>query len=331
MNSPATSAPPTRSHDRTMQAARIHAWGPPEVIALESVAVPDPHDGHVLVRVHAAGVGPWDALVRSGSSGVPQTLPLTLGAEISGVVEQVGPQTSGFAVGDAVFGATNPSFVGGYAQYAVVSTQMIASKPAELTDAEAVSMPVVAVTAWQMLFDRAKVREGQTVVVHGGAGNVGAYAVQFARASKLRVIATVHGDGADDVRALGADEVIDTGSGDFGAKGFVDFAKRADVVIDTVGGGTQDALFALVKPGGIIVSCVVMPDAERAAQHDVRPDFFIVDVNTTQLSRIADMVKAKQIRTAVGSVLPLAEARAAHEMLAGARPHKRGKIVLQTV
>jgi NADPH:quinone reductase-like Zn-dependent oxidoreductase len=330
MNTPTTSAPPTRPHDRTMRAARIRTWGPPEVITVESVAVPDPDDGQVLVRVHAAGVGPWDALVRSGNSGLGQSLPLTLGAEISGVVEQVGPRTIGFAVGDAVFGTTNPSFVGGYAQYAVAAAQMLAPKPAELSDAEAVSIPVVAVTAWQMLFDRAKVREGQTVVVHGGAGNVGAYAVQLARASKLHVIATVRGDGAY-VRALGADEVIDAGRADLGPKGLVDYAQRADVVIDTVGGGTQDALFALVKPGGIIVSCVGMPDAERAAQHDVRADFFIVDVNTAQLSRIADMVKGKQLRTAVGSILPLAEARAAHEMLAGGRPHKRGKIVLQTV
>jgi NADPH:quinone reductase-like Zn-dependent oxidoreductase len=249
-----------------MKAARVHQWGPPDIIAFESIEVPDPGEGEILVRVHAAGFGPWDALVRTGSSGLPQTLPLTLGSEVSGVVEQVGPRTTGFAVGDEVFGATNPMFVGGYAEFAVVAAGMIAPKPAELSHVEAASMPVVAVTAWQMLFDRVKVREGQTVVVHGGAGNVGAYAVQLARARKLRVIATVHGDDAEYVRGLGADEVIDTGSSDFGTKGFGDFTQRADAVIDTAGGDTRDQLFTLAKPGGIIVSSVVRRPAECAAR-----------------------------------------------------------------
>jgi NADPH:quinone reductase-like Zn-dependent oxidoreductase len=322
---------PSSAHGRMMRAAQIHEWGPPGIIAIESINLPSPGEGEILVRVHSAGVGPWDALVRSGHSGLPQTLPLTLGSEVSGVVAHVGPRTEGFAIGDEVFGATNAMFVGGYAEFAVAAAGMIAQKPAELSHDEAASMPVVAVTAWQMLFDRAQVREGQTVVVNGGAGNVGAYVVQLAHTSKLRVIATVHGDGADYVRSLGADEVIDTGLRNFGAKGFGDFAQLADAVIDTVGGGTQDALFTLAKPGGIIVSCVIKPDARRAAQHGVRTDYFIVEVNAAQVAQIAEMVKRKRLRTAVGSILPLAEVRAAHEMLAGTRPHKRGKIVLHVL
>lgn len=136
------------------------------------------------MRVHAAGVGPWDALVRTGKSGVPQTLPLTLGSEVSGIVEKIGARAAGFAVGDEVFGATNPRFIDGYAEYAVVAARMIARKPNHLSHIEVVSVPVVGVTAWQMLFDHAKVHEGQTVVVHGASGNVGAYAVQLAHASR---------------------------------------------------------------------------------------------------------------------------------------------------
>jgi NADPH:quinone reductase-like Zn-dependent oxidoreductase len=184
--------------------------GPPDVIAIERIALPTPAEGEVLVRVHAAGVGPWDALVRAGGSGLGQTLPLTLGSEVSGVVEQIGPRTTGFAIGDEVFGATNAMFVGGYAEYAVAAARMIAPKPVEVSHAQAASMPVVAVTAWQMLFDRAKVHHEQT-----------------------------------------------------------------------------------------------------------------------QLVQIAEMIKRKEVRTAVGSILPLTDARAAHEMLAGTRPHQRGKIVLQ--
>jgi NADPH:quinone reductase-like Zn-dependent oxidoreductase len=257
---------------------------------------------------------------------LPVAPPLTLGAEISGVVAKVGANTSGFAPGDEVFGSTNALFVNGYAEYAVVSARMIAKKSAALSHLEAAAMPVVGVMAWQMLFDHAAVREGQTVVVHGGAGNVGAYAVQLAHAKKLHVIATVRNGDADYVRGLGADVVINTETANL-----ADFARRADAVIDTVGGALQDQLFTLAKPGGIVVSSVSRPNAQLAQlaqRRSVRTDYFIVDVNTTQLTRLADMHAAKELVVPVGSVLPLAQARAAHEMLAGTRAHKRGKIVL---
>jgi NADPH:quinone reductase-like Zn-dependent oxidoreductase len=313
----------TSALPQTMTAARINHLGPAELIALGSVAVPEPQELEVLVRVNAAGVGPWDALVRAGKSGLPVSPPLTLGAEISGVVVKLGANTSGFAPGDEVFGATNALFVNGYAEYAVVSARMIAKKSAGLSHVEAAAMPVVGIIAWQMLFDHAAVREGQTVVVHGGAGNVGAYAVQLARAKKARVIATVRNGDADYVRSLGADEVINTET-----VNLADFARRADAVIDTVGGALQEQLFTLVKPGGILVSSVSRPNVQLAQRRRVRADYFIVDVNTTQLTRLADMHAAKELVIPVGSVLPLADARAAHEMLAGTRAHKRGKIVL---
>jgi NADPH:quinone reductase-like Zn-dependent oxidoreductase len=309
---------------QTMTAAQITQLGPPEIITLGSVDVPEPQQQEVLVRVRAAGVGPWDALVRTGKSGLPVTPPLTLGAEISGVVEKVGANTAGFAPGDEVFGATNALFVNGYAEYAVVSARMIAKKPAALSHIEAAAVPVVGVTAWQMLFDRAAVREGQTVVIHGGAGNVGAHAVQLARANKLHVIATVRNGDAAYVHNLGADEVINTET-----DSFADFARRADAVIDTVGGATQSQLFTLVKSGGIIVSSVSRPDVLLAQKKHVRADYFIVDVNTAQLAQLAALHQSKKLVIPVGSVLPLTEVRAAHEMLAGTRAHRRGKIVLR--
>jgi NADPH:quinone reductase-like Zn-dependent oxidoreductase len=307
-----------------MTAARINQLGPPQIIALDRVDVPEPQELQVLVRVCAAGVGPWDALVRTGKSGLPLTPPLTLGSEISGIVEKVGANTIGFAPGDEVFGATNPLFIMGYAEYAVVSARMIAKKPATLSHVEAAAMPVVGVMAWQMLFDHAALREGQTVIVHGGAGNVGAYAVQLARAKKLHVIATVRNGDADYVRGLGAHEVINTET-----YNVANFARRADAVIDTVGGPLQDQLLTFVKPGGIIVSSVSRPNVQLAQKRRVRADYFIVDVNTAQLARLAEMHDNNELVVPVGSVLPLSEARAAHEMLAGSRAHKRGKIVLQ--
>src|ERR1700730_17147088 len=267
-----------------MTAARITQLGPPQIIALQRVDVPEPQELQVLVRVCAAGVGPWDALVRTGKSGSPLTPPLTLGSEISGVVEKVGANTTGFAVGDEVFGATNPLFIMGYAEYAVVSARMIAKKPAALSHVEAAALPVVGVMAWQMLFDHAALRQGQTVVINGGAGNVGAYAVQLARAKKLHVIATVRNGDSDYVRGLGAHEVINTES-----YNVANFARRADAVIDTVGRPLQDQLITFVKPGGIIVSSVSRPNVQLAQKRRVRADYFVVDVNTAQLARPGDM------------------------------------------
>jgi len=309
---------------QTMAAARIGQFGPPEIVSVANVEVPEPGECEVLVRVCAAGVGPWDALARLGKSGVPVTLPLTLGAEISGVVEKVGPNTTGFAPGDEVFGATNPMFVSGYAEYAVASARMMTRKPAGLSHIEAAALPVVGVMAWQMLLDHAAVREGQTVIVHGAAGNVGVYVVQLARWKKLRVIATVRNGDANYVRRLGADEVINTDTDNL-----ADFARSADAVIDTVGAARQAQLFALLKPGGILVSSVSRPSKFWAQQKRVRADYFVVDVNAAQLARLAQMCADRQLIVPVGSILPLAEVRAAHEMLAGTRAHSRGKIVLR--
>src|ERR1700722_8661767 len=174
----------------SMLAWRVHKFGPPENMILESVPRPDPGPGEVLVQVHAAGVGPWDVWIRTGNSALPQPLPFTLGSDLSGEVVAIGPGTSAVSPGDTVFGVTNPQFVGAYAEYAVATGGMLAKKPRSLTHAEAASVPVVAFTAWQALFEHAGLQAGQTVVILGAAGNVGAYAVQLARRANLRSIAT---------------------------------------------------------------------------------------------------------------------------------------------
>ncbi len=308
---------------RDMKAARVHQIGPPSVIAIEMIGVPEPGEGEVLVRVAAAGVGPWDALVRTGNSDLPQSYPLTLGSEISGVAVKVGPGVSDFVPWDAVFGATNASFVDGYAEYAVAKARMIAKRSQGVSNLEGAAIPVVGVTAWQMVFDHAKAQVGQTILVHGAAGNVGAYAVQLARSRKLTVIATVYGSDKDYVRALGANEVLDTKSEDISRLG-----RRANIVIDTVGGKEQDHLFGVVKTGGIIVSSVVRPSRELAQKYNVTPDYLIVDVNGGDLAQLMRMRERGELTIPVGSILSLEEAVTAHEMLAG-KPHKRGKIVLE--
>ncbi len=306
------------------KAARIHEFGSPEVITLEDWRPPVPQAGEVLVRVKAAGVGPWDAWVRAGKSALPQPLPLTPGSDIAGRIVALGPDVTGFAVGDAVFGVTNPNFTGGYADYAIVSAAMIARKPEGLSDLDAASVPVVAVTAWQALFEHAHLRRGQSVLIHGAAGNVGAYAVQLARAAGLRILTTARRRDHAFVRSLGADIVIDPDTQAFESR-----AGQVDAVLDLVGGDVQERSFAVVKPGGFLVSAVAPPDQARAAAAGIAALFFLVEVTTARLDEIAGRLEAGSLRTQLGAVLPLASARVAHEMLEGTRPRPRGKIVLQ--
>ena len=301
-----------------MQAARIHYFGPPNAIVIDEIPGPTPKEGELIVRVAAAGVGPWDALIREGQSVVQLSLPIIPGSDLAGTVDSVGPGVTQFKPGDEVFGVTNKNFCGAYSDYAVASAQMVAARPRSLSFVEAASVPVVAVTAYQMLFDYAQMKAGQTVLIHGAAGNVGAYAVQMAKEAELQVFATAGPADVEYVRGLGAETVVD-----YKTTKFEDAVPPVDAVLDTVGGETQHRSFRVLKPGGILVS-VISPPPQRAG---FRSAFFLVDVTATQVGKLAGLVDSRKLSAKVGSVLPLKEARRAHEMLAGA-PHKRGKIVL---
>jgi NADPH:quinone reductase-like Zn-dependent oxidoreductase len=302
-----------------MKAARIHRFGPPDVIVVEDIPRPNPAPGEVLVRVAAAGVGPWDALIREGKSKVSPPPPLTLGSDLSGFVEAVGA-ASQFKHGDEIYGVTNPQFVGAHAEYAVASAHMVALKPPRLTSLEAASVPVVAVTAWQMLFEHAHPETGQRVLILGAAGNVGAYAVQFAANAGFHVVALAGTKDVEYVRSLGATDVID-----YRVTDVADAARSVDVVIDTVGGEIRERAFGVLKPGGILVT--VVSNEFVPARADVRSAFFYAEVTTARLSAISGQLDSGKVIPQVGSVLPLQEVRTAHGMLAGA-PHGRGKIIL---
>jgi len=303
-----------------MKAVRVHKFGGPDVLVIDELPIPSPGPGELLVRLAAAGVGPWDALIREGKSKVSPPPPLTLGSDLSGVVEALGSGVAEFKVGDQVYGVTNSEFCGAYAEYALASAAMIARKPSRLTHIEAAAVPVVAVTAWQMLFDYAHAAAGQRILILGAAGNVGAYVVQLGARAGLHLIATAGPNDTEYVRSLGAETVIDSRAGRF-----EDSVGPVDAVIDTVGGDTQDRSFRTLKPGGILVT-VVSTDP-LPARSDVRTVFFYADVTMARLENIRRLLDRGDIVAHVGTVLPLEKARTAHEMLAGA-PHKRGKIVL---
>lgn len=301
-----------------MKAGRIHHFGPPNSITIDEIPRPVPNEDELVVRVAAAGVGPWDALIREGKSVVQLSLPIILGSDLGGIVDSVGTGVIQFKPGDEVFGVTNKQFCGAYAEYAVVSAQMVAARPKSLTFIEAASVPVVAVTAYQMLFDYAQMKAGQAVLIHGAAGNVGAYAVQLAKQAEVRIFATAGPAELDYVRGLGAEMVVN-----YKTTKFEDTVPPVDAVLDTVGGEAQHRSFRVLKPGGILVSSVSPPPQTAG----FRSTFFLVDVSGTRLGTIARLFDSRKLAAEVGTVLPLEEARKAHEMLAGA-PHKRGKIVL---
>jgi NADPH:quinone reductase-like Zn-dependent oxidoreductase len=300
-----------------VRAARIHSFGPPDVVVVEDVPMPLPGPGEVLVRVMAAGVAAWDAIIREGKSKVSPQPPLTLGSDLSGVVEQVGPGVSDFAPTDEVYGVTNPQFCGAQAEFAVAMAGMIARKPQSLGYVEAASAPVVAVTAWQMLLQYGQATRGQTVMVVGAAGNVGAYAVQMAVDAGIHVVAIAHLADQDLLHSLGVKSIIDLSK-----PAFEQDLPQVDVILDTVGGSTLQRCVAALRPGGKLVTSVSTQPLPDGAI------FFYAEVTTARLQTLTPLFEASRITARVGSVLPLSEVRQAQGMLAGA-PHKSGKIVLQ--
>lgn len=306
-----------------MKAIRVHQYGPPRVLVEEELPEPAPGEADVVLQVFASGVGPWDALLRTGADRTFGDLPLTPGSDVAGVVEEVGSGVRDLQRGDRVYGSTNPRFTGGYAEYCEAVAGMLAPMPRSLDFVHAAAVPVVAVEALQLLFDYGRLTAGETVLVHGAGGSVGSCVVQLAHQAGATVIGTASGADVPRVRQLGADLVID-----YRAERFENVATDVDLVVDTVGGETQTRSFAVLRSGGRLVSSVSQPDREEAARRGIAASFFLAEVTRDRLTSITERIDAGRLSVEVGEVLALAEARRAHEMLDGA-PHRRGKIVLR--
>ncbi len=236
----------------TMKAVVVHEYGGPEVLKYEDAPRPEPKDNQVLVKVIAAAVNPVDAMIRSGKYAkvFGTTLPLVPGYDIAGVVEKAGAKVTKLKVGDSVY--AYPMWGGGYAEYDVVDEGEVALKPKSITYVEAAGVPLAALTAWQALIDVAKIDKGQTVLIHGGSGGVGSFAIQIAKARGAKVIATASTPNQDLLKQLGADVAID-----YTKQKFEDVAKDVDVVLDSVGKDTLARSYGVVKKGGFIATLVV--------------------------------------------------------------------------
>lgn len=309
----------------TMKAVRMHSYGGSEVLIYEDAPRPYPASGEVLVRVHAAAINSLDWKIRSGQmQGMMDfRLPIILGSDAAGVVEAVGSGVTALQVGQEVYGMMDRARSGSYAEYALGKVEAIAPKPHTLDYVEAASVPTVALTAWQALFDKGNLSAGQTVLVHGAAGGVGIFAVQLAKWKGACVVGTASAPVAGMVRDLGADEVID-----YKSTPFEQAVSDVDLVLDTLGGETRERSWGVLKPGGVLVS-TVPPPPEVATERDLRGEMLMMQPNAAQLMEITKLLDAGEIRTVVELVLPLQEARQAQELSQGGHTH--GKIVLQVI
>jgi NADPH:quinone reductase-like Zn-dependent oxidoreductase len=306
----------------TMKAVVAHEYGAPEVLKYEDAPRPEPKENELLVRVIACGVNPADPLVISGrlAKEFGTHLPLIPGYDIAGIVETVGAKVMKFKKGDAVYGYA--LFGGGWAEYAVLAENEAALKPKSATFVEAAAVPMGALTSWQALIDTAKLSAGQTILIHGGSGGVGSFAVQIAKAKGARVIATASTANQDLLKQLGADVAID-----YTNTKFEEVAKDVDVVFDTVGRDTLARSYPLVKKGGIVTTIVARPDPAQLEKYGIRGSSVWSHPDGNELLEITKLIEAGKIKPVVGEVMPLADAVKASQQ--AETHHTRGKIVLK--
>ena len=309
---------------QSMRAVQIQKFGGPEVLTVHELPIPSPGQGELLVQVHAAGINPVDTGVRSGraaalAAAVPPYVP---GFDISGTVAAVGSDITNFKIGDEVFAMLDLRRGGGYAEFAIVKEDEAAIKPTNISFSEAASMPLVTLTAWQVLFEVGNLQAGQTVLIHAGAGGVGSVAVQLAKWRGANVIATASDYNHDFLRELGVDIPVD-----YRTQQFEDFASDIDLVLDTIGGDTQVRSMKTLKEGGKLVSIVGLTAEGRNPARNIEVTSILVRPEADQLLAIGELIEDGVLNPILSYQFPLTEAPAAHKQSETRRT--RGKIVLE--
>lgn len=303
-----------------MLIVRAHRFGGPDQLVLDDIAAPEPGPGEVRIAVRAASVNPVDWKLLSGKAPVLPPLPLVPGGDVAGTVDAVGEGVSGLTVGTRVF--AHPGLLGGYSEAITVDAASVAAIPAGMDFAEAASLPLVALTAWQGYLADGRDLSGLHVLVHNAAGGVGMAGVQIAKARGARVTGTASAANADFVRGLGADEVIDFRTAPVAGR-----ARDVDVLLDLVGNSKETGLWALVREGGSVIRIAGGADAPPESVEDgIRGYKVRVRPNGAQLAEIAALVDAGQLRTEIARTYPLAQA--ADALKSSMSGHVRGKIVL---
>jgi len=304
---------------RTIRAWRIHRFGGPEVLQLDQIPKPSPDPGQVLIRVAAAGVNGIDWKFRSGLMRkiYPAQLPAGLGAEMAGTVIALGDGATQFKPGDRVMGAVGR---GAYADLIAVNQQSVCQMPSALSDVVAASLPVASQTAWGALRAAGELRSGQKVLIHGAAGGVGGFAVQFAKAAGAIVVATGSASSRDYVLGLGADRVIDRHT-----ERFAEAVDGIDLVLDLVGGDLPARSWQVLAADGALVS-IASPDLAARTPAGRRGLFYSMRTDRDRLRQIAESVVAGTLKSKIAEVVGLSDYPAASER--GRTGHSPGKIVV---
>ncbi len=306
-----------------MKAVRIHEYGGREVLRYEDSPKPVMEDDEVLIRVIAAAVNPVDWKIREGllREIITYEFPLTLGWDLSGIVMETGKNVSRYSVGDAVYSRPEITRNGAYAEYIAVKENEIAAMPNTISFAEAASIPLAGITAWEAVIDAGQIEKGQSILIHAASGGVGSLAVQLAKWKGARVYATTSEPNRALVKSLGADEVID-----YRSTRFQERLKDLDVVFDTVGGEVQEDSWSVLKPGGTLVSIVQPPDEDRAKMAGALGKFVFIQPNAKILGELSALIDNGVIRPIVCAEFSLQDIPKAHELSESGRA--RGKIIV---
>ena len=321
-----------------MKAACLNAHVGLEHLIYQEVPRPQPGTGEVLVQVHATAITPtevnWPATWKT-TTGTDRPFPIILGHEFSGIVTALGPgfgrpadAPEAITEGMAVYGMNDWDRQGADAEYCLARPDQLAPKPRSLEDVQAAEVPISGLTAWQALFEHAQLAAGQRVLIHGATGGVGSFAVQLAHWKGAHTIGTSSTRHAALARELGADDVVD-----YTTQRFDETVQDVDVVFDTVGGETLERSWAVLRPGGVLITTIAPPPdsaaKQRATALGIRSIFFVVEANQAQLAELGQLLDAGQIRPIVAAVYSLERAGDAYTQ--GQEQHQPGKVVLHVV
>jgi len=307
-----------------MRAWRVHEFGGPEVLRLETVPVPSPGPGEVLVKVAAASINPIDWKLRSGllRGVVPIELPRTLGRDCAGAIVAIGEGAAGFSVGQAIAGVADPAKHGTHAEYAVLPAAQCAPVPDGVAPALAAALCVSGLSAYIPLVEDARVAPGQRVLVHAGAGGVGGLAIQIARHLGAEVIATCSAGNRERCLALGASRAID-----YTREDFVAAAPACDVVLDTLGGEIHARSQKALKSGGVLVALSAAPIPEAPPRADIHVLAARIQATPARLARLLEWAAAGVLRSTIESRFPFERAPEAYRVSESGRA--RGKLVIE--
>jgi NADPH:quinone reductase-like Zn-dependent oxidoreductase len=309
-----------------MRAAQLTRYGGKDALQfINEASTPEPQPGQVLVKVKAASVNAIDWKIREGmmQQMAPLTFPATLGGDLAGTVMEIGEGAEGFEVGQEVYGQTNPfSGNGSFADFSLIAADNLAAKPTSTDFVQAAALPLTAVSAYQALAETLNVQAGQKILIHGGAGGVGSFAVQLAKHLGAYVAATAAREDIDFVKEMGADEAID-----YSSQKFEEMLQDFDAVFDTVGGETNERSYVVLKSGGQLVSMAAAPNEALAEQYNVKASAQQTRVTTERLQKVAELVEQGILKPAVDKIFSLEQAAEAVEYMR--QGHHRGKVVIK--